>query len=85
GGRPNWAGYKNDEMDKVVLEQKTILDDARRKAAIQEIQRKAWQLGAPFIPTFIAITNSATWNYVKGRVVGRGSYGLFNGKVWIDK
>ena len=85
GGRPNWAGYSNDEMDELVKKQKTILDDAQRKAAVQDIQRKAWERGAPFIPTFIAISNSATWSYVKGRVVGRGSYGLFNGKIWIDK
>ena len=85
GGRPNWAGYANDEMDAAVLQQKTILDDEERRAAVQELQRLAWTNGAPFIPTFIAISNTATWGYVKGRVTGRGSYGLFNGKLWVDK
>jgi ABC-type transport system substrate-binding protein len=85
GGRPNWAGYVNEEMDAAVQAQKRILDDAERRAAIQDIQRKAWTNGAPFIPTFIAITNTATWGFVKGRVTGRGSYGAFNGKVYIDK
>lgn len=85
GGRPNWAGYNNDEMDELVKQQKTILDDIERRAAVQNIQRRAWELGGPFIPTFIAITNTATWGYVKGRVTGRGSYGLFAGTIWIDK
>lgn len=85
GGRPNWAGFVSDEMDAAVLGQKKILDDKERRAAIQELQRKAWTNGAPFIPTFIAITNTATWGFVKGRVTGRGSYGAFNGKVYIDK
>jgi peptide/nickel transport system substrate-binding protein len=85
GGRPNWAGYSNDEMDNLVRTQRTILDDAQRRAAIQDIQRRAWERGVPFIPTFIALTNTAVWNFVKGRVTGRGSYGLFNGRLWIDK
>ncbi len=85
GGRPNWAGYMNDEMDAAVQAQRKILDDKERRAAVQEIQRKAWTNGAPFIPTFIAISNTAYWGFVKGRVTGRGSYGAFNGKVYIDK
>lgn len=85
GGRPNWAGYSNDELDAALTAQKAILDDEERRAAVQDIQRLAWTNGAPFIPTFIAITNTATWGFVKGRVTGRGSYGLFNGKLWIDK
>lgn len=85
GGRPNWAGYVNEEMNAAALAQKQILDDEERRDAVQELQRLAWTNGAPFIPTFIALSNTATWNYVKGRVTGRGSYGLFNGKVYIDK
>ena len=85
GGRPNWAGFVNDEMDAALQKQKTIFDDKERNAAVQDVQRKAWTNGSPFIPTFIQIGSSATWGYVKGRVTGRGSYGLFNGKLYIDK
>ena len=85
GGRPNWAGFQDDELDGLVQKQKTILDDKERRVAVQELQKKAYQKAAPFIPTFIALTNDAAWNYVKGRVVGRGSYGLFNGKLYVDK
>ena len=85
GGRPNWAGYVDDELDAALQKQKTILDDVQRRTAVQELQKRGYEKAAPFIPTFIAVTNDATWNYVKGRVVGRGSYGLFNGKMYIDK
>lgn len=85
GGRPNWAAFADDELDGLVTKQKTILDDKERRAAVQDLQKKAFAKAAPYIPTFIAISNTANWGYVKGRVVGRGSYGLFSGKTYIDK
>lgn len=85
GGRPNWAAFADDELDALVTKQKTILDDKERRAAVQDLQKKAYTKAAPYIPTFIAISNTANWAYVKGRVVGRGSYGLFSGKTYIDK
>ena len=85
GGRPNWAGWNNDELDAAVDAQKAILDDRERLKAVQEIQRNAWKAGSPFIPTFIAVGSGASWGFVKGRVTGRGSYGAFNGKLYIDK
>ncbi|MEO8540780.1 MAG: ABC transporter substrate-binding protein [bacterium] len=85
GGRPNWAAFQDDELDGLVIKQKTILDDKERRAAVQAIQKKAYEKAAPYIPTFIALSNTANWGYVKGRVVGRGSYGLFSGKTYIDK
>ncbi|MEO6398598.1 MAG: ABC transporter substrate-binding protein, partial [Tepidiformaceae bacterium] len=85
GGRPNWAGYLNDEMDAALNKQKGILDDKERNAAVQDVQRKAWTNGAPFIPTFIQIGSTVNWGYVKGRVTGRGSYQYYNGKLYLDK
>jgi ABC-type transport system substrate-binding protein len=85
GGRPNWAGFVSDELDGLVNKQKTILDDKQRETAIKEIQTKAYDLGAPYIPTFVAIGSTATWGYVQGRIINRGSYGAFAQKTWIDK
>lgn len=85
GGRPNWAAWMDDEVDALLQNQKTILDDKARRAAVQDLQRKAFEKATPFIPTIVRITNTATWGYVKGAVVGRGSYGLFNGKLYVDK
>ena len=85
GGRPNWAALVNDELDGLVQKQKEILDDKERRTAVQNLQKRAFEKAVPYIPTIIRVTNAATWSYVKGRVVGRGSYGLFNGKLYVDK
>lgn len=85
GGRPNWALWKNEELDAIVTKQKATLEDAGREALIKELQTKAWDAGAPFIPTFVRVTSTAYRDYVKGRVVGRGSYGYLVGSTYIDK
>jgi peptide/nickel transport system substrate-binding protein len=85
GGRPNYAHWLNDDIDAAVKQQKTILDDKARAAAVLDVQRKAWTAGNPFIPVFAPVSNTATWAYVKGRTLNRGSYGLFSGRTYIDK
>jgi peptide/nickel transport system substrate-binding protein len=85
GGRPNWARYLDDELDKMVIDQKTIIDDELRAKAVKDIQRKAFEKHAPAWTIYSPITQTCTWNYVKGRTTGRGSYGLYSGRVYIDK
>jgi ABC-type transport system substrate-binding protein len=85
GGRPNWAGYVDDEMDKLILDQKATFNDEARNKLVHDIQLKAWEKGAPYIPVFVPVSSTATWAFVKGRITGRGSYGLFNGRVYLDK
>jgi ABC-type transport system substrate-binding protein len=85
GGRPNWAGFVDDEMDRLVQEQKAEFDDEARNKLVHDMQIDAWEHGAPYIPVFVAISNTATWGFVKGRIRGRGSYGLFNGRVYLDQ
>ncbi len=85
GGRPNWAAFVNEELDADLLEQKAEFDDEARNKLVHDIQLKAWELGAPYIPVFVAISNTATWGFVKGRIRGRGSYGLFHGRIYLDQ
>ncbi len=85
GGRPNWSGFLDDELDDLLTKQKATLADADRNKQVHDIQLKAWEKGAPFIPVFVAVSNTVSWNYYKNRIVGRGSYGLFNGQYYIDK
>jgi peptide/nickel transport system substrate-binding protein len=85
GGRQNSARFFDDELDAAVTAQKAILDDKLRAQAVIDIQKKAWDKNAPTIPVFTAITSNVTWNYVKGRTLNRGSYGLFSGRTYIDK
>ena len=85
GGRENWSRFFDDELDSRIAQSRTILDDEARFEEMKEIQRLAWEKGSPLIPTFVAKSFTAYWWYVKGRVTGRGSYGLFNGRLYIDK
>lgn len=84
GGRPNWARFFDDELDTMVAKMRTIMDDEERFAALKEIQRKAIEKVAPIFPIYVPRTFAAYWYYVRGRVTGRGGYGLFNGRVYID-
>ncbi len=85
GGRPNWAGFQNDTLHNIVVQQKATLDDTERQNMIKDLQRQAWDLGAPFIPTFVTVSGTVYWTHVKGRVTGRGSYGYLVGTTYIDK
>ncbi|MFQ5381512.1 MAG: ABC transporter substrate-binding protein, partial [Dehalococcoidia bacterium] len=85
GGRPNWAGFHNETLDTMVKQQKATLDDTEREALVKEIQLKAWEFGAPFIPTFVRVTYGAWWRYVRGRVIGRGSYGYLVGNTYVEE
>ena len=40
---------------------------------------------APQYTLYSPITYDARWSYLKGTVTGRGSYGLFNSRAWLDK
>lgn len=84
-GRDNSARFFDDELDDMVIKQKSILDDKERAKAVIDIQKKAWEKNAPTIPLFSAVNSTVTWNYVKGRTLNRGSYGLFSGRTYIDK
>lgn len=85
GGRPNWAGFVDEDLDADLQKQKATFDDEARNKLVHDIQLKAWERGAPYIPVFVPVSNTVTWGFVKGRIIGRGSYGLFNGRVYIDK
>ncbi|MCK9517966.1 MAG: ABC transporter substrate-binding protein [Dehalococcoidia bacterium] len=85
GGRPNWAGWENEALNDIVVRQKATLDDTERAKLVHDLQRQAWEVGAPFIPTFVRVSGSVYWKHVKGLVTGRGSYRYLAGSTYIDK
>lgn len=85
GGRPNWGKFFDDELDGMIRKLNQELNDSARFEQVKELQRKAYGKAAPAFPIFVKVDDTAYWNHVKGRVTGRGSFGLFNGKVYIDK
>ncbi|HZU77818.1 MAG TPA: ABC transporter substrate-binding protein, partial [Dehalococcoidia bacterium] len=86
GGRPNYSHFFNDELDGLIAQQATIFDDQQRQAAVINVQKRAWDLGAPFIPTIVPQVTTLYQKYVKNLPpTAIGSLGAFSGTVYIDK
>jgi peptide/nickel transport system substrate-binding protein len=47
----NYSGYKNDEVDKLLLQARAVFDDASRKALYDQVQTKVWD-DAPYLFLF---------------------------------
>jgi ABC-type transport system substrate-binding protein len=85
GRAQNFARFFDDDVDAMIQKQRSILDTDQRAEAIKEIQRQITAKFAPEISICSPVASAASWAYVKGQVVGRGSYGLFSGRTYIDK
>jgi peptide/nickel transport system substrate-binding protein len=85
GGRPNWGSYKNKALSDAVLKADTTVDDESRLSQYKAFQKQAIADGAPLFVTHVAQSYTAAQNYLKDRVEGRGSFGLFNNNLYIDK
>jgi peptide/nickel transport system substrate-binding protein len=71
GGRPNYSHFFNDELDGLIQKQAAIFDTSQREAAVLDIQKRAWDLGAPFIPTIVPqVTTLVTAQHVATRAGG---------------
>lgn len=85
GGRPNWGNYINKQLSAAVLKADTTVDDEDRLSQYKAFQKAAIADGAPLFVTHVAQSFSAARTYLKDRVTGRGSFGLFNNNLYIDK
>lgn len=47
----NYSGYKNDEVDKLLLQARTVFEDSARKALYDQVQTKVWD-DAPYLFLF---------------------------------
>jgi ABC-type transport system substrate-binding protein len=81
----NFMDYKNEDVDAAVLAAAEELDEERRVELTKEAQRVIIDDYAPMLNLYSPISYGAYHTYVKELVIGRGSYGLFNSKVWLDK
>ena len=86
GSSLNWDGYCNHDVDKLIEQQSTEADPARRKQILWQIERKLAEEDArPII--FYADGGTCMRSYVKGQIVMVNS--IFNGSrredVWLDK
>jgi peptide/nickel transport system substrate-binding protein len=82
-GRSNMAYYDQEISDAVnatSLELKLEPQIAKVKAAQKLIMQKE----APMINLYSSVGFSGRRSWYKGWITGRGSFGLFNGRAWID-
>jgi peptide/nickel transport system substrate-binding protein len=84
-GRPaNFMDYQDPEVDAAVLAAAKELDEEARVEKVLEAQRVIMRKAAPSFNTHSAINFAARYDFVKGSITGRGSYGLFNRTTWFS-
>jgi len=82
---PNQMGYADAEVQAAFDAAAETLEEEARIEATREAQRVLIRKTAPMINLFSAISHGARWDYLKGTIEGRGSFGLFNSGAWLDK
>ncbi len=85
GDRKNFMQYGDPEVDAAVLAAAQELDENARIDKVKAAQKVIMKKYAPMLNLFSEIGFGARYNYVKGTISGRGSYGLFNRTTWLDK
>jgi glutathione transport system substrate-binding protein len=77
----NWSHYKNDTLDKLLVQQQGLVDPTERARALAEIQKLTWDEVPMFSPLEFALT-SATSKKVQDVTLAQGD-GLLFGRTWI--
>ena len=79
----NFIGYSNPEVDKLLIEARSVADKAQREAKYQEIEKMILKSSAA-APIYFIGTSRIIQPYVKGFVLtNMGTYDL--APVWLDK
>jgi peptide/nickel transport system substrate-binding protein len=76
--------YFDEEVDTAVNEASADLNLDTRIEKVKAAQKVIMEKEAPMINIYSSVSFTGRRNWLKNVVIGRGSYGLFNGKVWID-
>ncbi len=72
------------EIDDAVNAASAELDLDPQIEKVKQAQKLIMQKEGPMINLYSSVTFSARHKWLKGVVTGRGSFGLFNGRVWVD-
>jgi hypothetical protein len=83
GGRPNWAGFVDEELD-ADLRSRRRHSTTRPETSWCTTSSSRPGSAGPYIPSS-CLSQHGDVGVREGRITGRGSYGLFNGRVYIDK
>lgn len=82
---PNFMGYQDDDVEAAMDAAATEPDEAARIEKTKEAQRVLIRKWAPQFTLYSPTSYTVTRSYVKGLVEGRGSFGLFNSRAWLDQ
>ena len=83
--QPNPMGYADAEVDEAILGAASELDEEARIQKTKDVQSLLIRKWAPMLNFYSARTLTTRWDYYKGVVSGRGSFGLFNSRAWLAK
>jgi ABC-type transport system substrate-binding protein len=76
--------YYDDEISSAVDDTSLELDDDARIEKVKAAQKLIMQKEGPMINIYSSVGFTGRRSWYKGIVRGRGSFGLFNGRAWID-
>jgi peptide/nickel transport system substrate-binding protein len=76
--------YYDQEIDDAVDASSLELDLEPRIEKVKAAQKLIMAKEAPMINIYSSTSFTGRWNWLRGVVDGRGSFGLFNGRAWID-
>jgi peptide/nickel transport system substrate-binding protein len=82
-GRNNMAFYDQEITDAVDATSRE-LDDSARADKVKAAQRLIMKKEGPMINVYSSVDFTGRRSWYKGISTGRGSFGLFNGRAWID-
>jgi ABC-type transport system substrate-binding protein len=82
-GRSNMAYYDQEVAD-AVNATSLELDQARRIEKVKAAQKLIMQKEGPMINLYSSVAFTGRRSWYKGWITGRGTFGLFNGRAWID-
>ncbi|MCH8949022.1 MAG: hypothetical protein IIB87_01430, partial [Chloroflexi bacterium] len=81
---PNFMDYEDPDVEAAFFAAAAEVDEEARIELTKEAQRVIIRKWGPMLNLYSPKTFGATWNYYKGLVLGRGSFGLFNSRAWLD-
>ena len=81
----NFMGYREQTVNDAILAAAAELDEEARVEKVKEAQKVIMGEYAPMLNILSQIGFAGRYNYVKGTITGRGSYGLFNRTTWLDR
>ncbi len=85
GDLKNFMQYQDPEVDAAVLAAARELDETARIQKVKDAQKVIMKKSSPMLNLFSEIGYGGRYNYVKGSITGRGSYGIFARTNWLDK